>query len=235
MKRAASQDGFEEDDSERTPVPECGFPARPGPSEFASLAITQEPTFQDTATPWEFSGTGVNPLFFDPSIDFQDVPNDLDWFFQDVLQKTPSAASDHEAATDSMNMFPYLQQDLNLTFDTLTSPWVNVSAILRSSLEGLSPDLLNSPFFGPSNLAKCYELYFNNYHPHFPFLHRPSLVPIDMPPLLLVAIIALGATLSEDLVNFEIATRIHDDLRFRMCRVCISAPLFLKSLLHLNA
>jgi hypothetical protein len=135
-----------------------------------------------------------------------------------VLQKTPSTASEYEAVPDSMAMFPYLQQDLDLAPEN-SSPWIAVSSILRSSLDGLSSDILNSQFFSPSNLVQFYDLYFNNYHPHFPFLHRPSLVPIEMPLLLLVAIIALGATLSGDPTNFEIAAKVHDDLRFRMCRV----------------
>lgn len=134
------------------------------------------------------------------------------------MQKTPSAASGYEAVPDPMAMFPYPGQDLDLGIDS-TSPWVAISPILRSSLDGLSADVLSSQFFNPSNLVQFYDLYFNNYDPHFPFLHRPSLVPIEMPPLLLLAIVALGATLSTDPTNFEIATRVHDDLRFRMCRV----------------
>ena len=160
----------------------------------------------------------ANPLFFDASTDFQDVPNDLDWFFQDVLQKTPSAASEYDAVPQPV-LFPYLQQEsvgLSLYGE---GPWTTVSSILRSSLDGMPPDVLNSRFFDPDNLADFFDLYFHNYHPHFPFLHRPTLIPVETPPLLLTAIVALGSTLSHDPDHFAIATKIHDDLRWRVCRV----------------
>jgi hypothetical protein len=224
VKRPASQDGVEMNvNTEDSSIPSFVSQTKSRVSGFLTNQVATAPhtTLQDATESWNFdnySGSGVNPLFFDPAADFQDIPNDLDWFFQDVLQKTPSAASEYEAAPCPIDMFPYLQQDFDMNIDT-TSPWVQVSSILRSSLDGLSPEILNGPFFGPANLTKCYDLYFNNYHPHFPFLHRPSLIPIEMPPLLVVAIVALGATLSEDPTNFEFATKIHDDLRFRMCRV----------------
>jgi hypothetical protein len=162
----------------------------------------------------------VNPLFFDASTDFQDMPNDLDWFFQDVMQKTPSAcsASEYEPVMEPA-MFPYLRQESNDVSRYNSSPWVAASSILRSSLEDLPSGILGSQFFDPSHLAEFYDLYFNNYHPHFPFLHRPSLIPVEMPPLLLTAIVALGSTLSPDPFNFEISVKIHEYLRWKVLSV----------------
>jgi hypothetical protein len=171
----------------------------------------------------DYFGIGrANPLFFDASADFHDVPNDLDWFFQDILQQTPSVASEYDAVSEPV-LFPYLQQE-NVGFSLYgESPWTTVSSILRSSLDGMSPDALNSRFFDPDNLANFFDLYFNNYHPHFPFLHRPTLIPVETPPLLLTAIVALGSTLSPDTDHFVIATKIHDDLRWRVCKVSYSS------------
>jgi hypothetical protein len=162
----------------------------------------------------------VNPLFFDASTDFQDMPNDLDWFFQDVMQKTPSACSvsEYDAVMEPA-MFPYLQQESNSLSRYNSSPWVAASSILRPSLDDLPSDILGSQFFDPSHLAEFYDLYFNNYHPHFPFLHRPSLAPVEMPPLLLTAIVALGSTLSPDSFNFEISVKVHEYLRWKVLSV----------------
>jgi hypothetical protein len=167
-----------------------------------------------------FETDNVNPLFFDASTDFQDIPNNLDWFFQDVMQKTPSACSisEHDAIMEPA-LFPFLQQESNSLSRYNSSLWVAASSILRSSLEDLPSDILRSQFFDPSQLAEFYDLYFNNYHPHFPFLHRPSLIPVEMPPLLLTAIVALGSTLSHDPFNFEISVKIHEYLRWKMLSV----------------
>jgi hypothetical protein len=74
----------------------------------------------------------VNPLFFDASTDFQDMPNDLDWFFQDVMQKTPSACSVSEYDTVmEPALFPYLQQESNSLSRYNSSPWAAASSILR--------------------------------------------------------------------------------------------------------
>jgi hypothetical protein len=167
-----------------------------------------------------FETNEVNPLFFDASTDFQDMPNDLDWFFQDVMQKTPSACSVSEYDTVmEPALFPYLQQEPNSLSRYNSSPWETASSILRSSLEDLPSDILRSQFVDPSQLAEFYDLYFNNYHPHFPFLHRPSLIPVEMPPLLLTAIVALGSTLSPDSFNFEISIKIHEYLRWKVLSV----------------
>ena len=161
------------------------------------------------------AGNGVNPLLFNPSADFQDFPNDLDWFFQDVLKTRRSAASEDEAVPEPIGMFPYFQQELDLALDS-TSGWMLISSILRSSLEGRD---FKQSVLQPNESRTILRSLFQQLSPHFPFLHRPGLVRIEMPPLLLVAIIALGATLSDDSTNFEIATKVHDYLHFRMCRV----------------
>jgi hypothetical protein len=162
----------------------------------------------------------VNHLFFDASTDFQDMPNDLDWFFQDVMQNTPSACSvsGYDAVME-LAMFPYLRQESKSPSRYNSSPWVAASSILRSSLKDLPSEILGSQFFDPSHLAEFYDLYFNNYHPHFPFIHRPSQIPVEMPPLLLTAIVALGSTLSPDSFNFEISVKVYEYLRWKALSV----------------
>ncbi|RDW85534.1 hypothetical protein BP5796_03859 [Coleophoma crateriformis] len=164
----------------------------------------------------EFGLEKVNPLFFDNTTDLQDIPTDLEWFFEDVLQNTPSA---HESEGISEPVFyPFLQhEDFNADSPSENSPWFAISIDLRKNLAGLSSHVLDSPWFRPKNLADFYELYFNNYHPHFPVFHRPTMIPSEIPPLLLMAIVTLGSTLSSDASLFSITTQIHEYFRWTVC------------------
>ncbi|KAL1960689.1 hypothetical protein VTO42DRAFT_6519 [Malbranchea cinnamomea] len=94
------------------------------------------------------------------------------------------------------------------------TPWSSVRTRLLSALSSVPPDVLESSFFYPTNLSSFYDLYFSNYHPHFPILHRPTLDPAEAEPLLITAIVTLGATLTSDENHYRIATLIHDHLRW---------------------
>ncbi|KAK7227951.1 hypothetical protein V2G26_000121 [Clonostachys chloroleuca] len=56
--------------------------------------------------------------------------------------------------------------------------------------------------------------YWENYNAHFFLLHQPTFCVQDAPPLLLVAILTLGATLSPDEGHYRVAETIHQNLRW---------------------
>lgn len=161
-------------------------------------------------------------LFFDSSTDVQGVREDLDWLFSNgsavpphnpegyynapwatpaPISLSPSSSNSFQSVGDAPNPQP--------------SEWSEVRAHVLSALDLiLPPHVLQSSFFEPESLQSFYTLYFNNYNAHFPILHSPTFYPQEAPPLLMVAILTLGATLSPDDTHFQTAERIHDSLRW---------------------
>lgn len=161
-------------------------------------------------------------LFFDSSTDVQGVREDLDWLFSNgstvptqapegyynapwatpaPISLSPSSSNSFQSVGDAPNPHP--------------SEWTEVRAHVLSALDLiLPPPVLQSSFFEPECLQTFYNLYFTNYNAHFPILHGPTFYPHEAPPLLMVAILTLGATLSPDDSHFQTAERIHDSLRW---------------------
>lgn len=162
-------------------------------------------------------------MFFDSSYDGQGLVEDLDWLFSewptndlvtsetsamaalwplDLAGTSPgSVVSSHSIAA---------QPDQFLT----TSIWYDIAVAVKGLLHSLPQQALQSNFFEAGPLEMFYASYFSGYNSHFPILHQASLVPGDIPPLLLVAILALGATLSTNEEHFAIAQQVHDVLRW---------------------
>ncbi|KAK2741785.1 zf-C2H2 Zinc finger, C2H2 type [Myotisia sp. PD_48] len=177
---------------------------------------------------------GSNPLFFDSSMDIIGQSNDIDWFFEGVpLELSPLQTVDFNGPSTShpSSIFipptspygtiqPMLPLPTSASSPVLVShisantTWSTVSSRIRAALYTLPSDVLDAPFFYPENLASFFDLYFANYHPHFPIFHKPTLFPAEAPPLMVTAIVSLGATLASDEDHFRVATRIHDALRW---------------------
>ncbi|OAA51850.1 Transcription factor [Metarhizium rileyi] len=66
--------------------------------------------------------------------------------------------------------------------------------IMKGRLDEFST-VLPSDFIFPSRhtLSRFLEGYINGFHDHLPFLHIPTLAPVDMAPELLLAVLAVGA------------------------------------------
>jgi hypothetical protein len=166
---------------------------------------------------------GIDTLFFDDSTNVQDLPEDLDWFFE-ANQPGSMSTVDIVSGVSPLPMFQgvssipaplsYPQQTPSPSTSTYESTWSIAQSRMISSLQSLPPELLESPFFNLHNLAMFYDLYFKNYHHHFPILHRPSLSVAEVHPLLLTAIVTLGATLAADPVFYFLGQQIHDALRW---------------------
>lgn len=169
--------------------------------------------------------SGPDTLFFDGSANIYDLPEGLDWFFEDPQLdplpgldiQTIQPMSPHQSFLPPVSVNHQPSVPILPPLDSAS--WSIVQARLTESLRGLAPDILQSCFFLPSNLARCYELYFQNYHEHFPILHRPTLLVTKAEPLLLASIITLGSTRIEDDVVFSIGQKIHDSLRWIIFQV----------------
>jgi hypothetical protein len=182
----------------------------------------------------EWTQDNVAPLFFDPSFNFPDLPVDFEWLFDDMSTDfnfpgngiALSAQSSMSATSASPPSFPVPAPNIPYASPSgfpspSATPWATVQARVLEALESLSPDVLTSSFFYHSNLSQFYNLYFENYHPHFPILHKPTLDPTKAPPLLITAIVTLGSTLSNDADHFQTAVKIHDSLRYIIFNVSL--------------
>ncbi|KAI9739741.1 MAG: zf-C2H2 Zinc finger, C2H2 type [Cirrosporium novae-zelandiae] len=163
---------------------------------------------------------GANSLFFDASTEMQDVPTDLGWLFQDTplqsFENPELLGTINTPSPDLYGSLPplYFQTPSIIPPSLPTDPWLTARSRLIASLGSLPPSLLESSFFYPQNLSSFYDLYFENYHPHFPILHRPSFSPTDASPFLIASLVTLGSTLAPDVTFFNIAKKIHDQLRW---------------------
>ncbi|KAJ5730685.1 Krueppel c2h2-type zinc finger protein [Penicillium malachiteum] len=170
--------------------------------------------------------SNVTSLFWDPSFSAPDPLLDFDWLFDDMSNfNTGDATLSSEvispARTGISDMsppsFPMGSQGIRLSVASNPSsfaPWSIVQGRLFEALTTLPQNILTSPFFLPSSLSHFFDLYFQNYHPHFPILHQPTLDPTQAPPLLIAAIVTLGSTLSCEEGHFQTSVQIHDSLRY---------------------
>lgn len=71
-----------------------------------------------------------------------------------------------------------------------------VSESLRDSFITLIPSLGSNIDFSIPKLERALEIYWLIYHPQYPILHRPSFATAESNPLLLLAMIMLGTSLS---------------------------------------
>lgn len=85
----------------------------------------------------------------------------------------------------------------------------NVDENIRLALIALVPLLQYNPDFGVRQIERCLQVYWLIYHPQYPILHKPSFSNSDAHPLLLLAMIMLGAGLSPCTGTDELAVFQH--------------------------
>lgn len=178
----------------------------------------------------------VTSLFWDPSFSAPDPLLDFDWLFDDMsanfngdagLSSDVISPARTGISDISPPSFPMGSQGIRFSVPPDTpslAPWMIVQSRLFEALNTLPRALLASPFFLPSSLSHFFDLYFENYHPHFPILHQPTLDPTQAPPLLIAAIVTLGSTLSCEEGHFQTSVQIHDTLRYIIFNVSAMVP-----------
>ncbi|KAL3483287.1 fungal-specific transcription factor domain-containing protein [Aspergillus germanicus] len=195
-----------------------------------ALVDTAGPTYLDALPPMisesrpsESSGVGYL-TFFDGSNDATSLTQDLDWLFGVGVDSWGDASADLYRFNNILN--PATEQlpvwsPLSGTSSqgSATNPVENAAHLLPrqkvlSALVTLPADVLSASFFDAANLEWFMQSYWENYNPHFSLLHRPTFSVQDAPPLLLVALLTLGATLSPDRGHYQVAEKIHESLRW---------------------
>lgn len=178
----------------------------------------------------QFVEDHVTSLFFDSSTNVPDPALDFEWLFDNLSADLnagggstgiPSITSPHSSISATEISPPaipvpspaHIRHSLSPQSSRISS-WTEVRANLLKALTTLDPEIAMSSFFYPSNLAGFWDLYFENYHPHFPILHKHTLDPVKASPLMVAAIVTLGSTLSKDAVHWHTSTKIHDTLRY---------------------
>ncbi|KIX01106.1 uncharacterized protein Z518_10172 [Rhinocladiella mackenziei CBS 650.93] len=159
-------------------------------------------------------------VIFDSSDGGHGLAEDLDWLFGSVpltddFNTGPSLSITVPNDLSSASPVSTLSQQPSTDTPTHTvGPWSGLRARLRAALHTLPPEILEDQFFDPVNLRSFFNIYFSNYNAHFPILHQASFSLQEPSPLLLLAVLTLGATLSPDPAHYHVAERIHEHLRW---------------------
>ncbi|VUC29960.1 unnamed protein product [Clonostachys rosea] len=180
--------------------------------------------------------------FFDECNDATSLMQDLDWLFD-------ASSWDGSGEVDGINMRSPADapttspaSDASMGRD-ITSHLENTYRLPRerilAALSYLPHEVLVSSFFESKNLEQFMISYWQNYNAHFFLLHQPTFSVQDAPPLLLVALLTLGATLSPDEEHYQVAEKIHQNLRwliFNSPSFQVPAPLWvIQALLMVQA
>jgi hypothetical protein len=160
------------------------------------------------------------------------VQDGLDWFFeplQDIsdLIDPPLVEfeTDLSTARDADNQVARNDTDgetLNLPMNINNeqdNDWNFARSNILNSLNQLDIRVLTSSFFEVDNLKTFFDLYFKNYHPHFPIIHQATFSVITCHPLLLISILNLGSAMAMDETLFYLGQQVHHSLRLIILNV----------------
>lgn len=90
-----------------------------------------------------------------------------------------------------------------------------VDITVRQNLVQLIPSLEQNPDFVIPKIERCLQIYWLLFHPQYPILHRPSFSNFDAHPILLLAMVMVGANLSQATgvqENFQDAKALADQI-----------------------
>lgn len=145
-------------------------------------------------------------------------PSDLiEWLFHDDLDFATSSGPPSERLSGFSPM-SFLETMFAVSPEfPHSNTRVTVDDSLRQTLTGLVPLLLYNRDFGAPQIERCLQVYWLLYHPQYPILHKPSFSNADAHPLLLLAMIMLGAALlpctgTDELALFERPRTLADEI-----------------------
>lgn len=123
---------------------------------------------------------------------------DLNWLLGDIssdnqTQLINPSIFENEANTMLMDLLGSDMKHINTMLINATS----VSQELLDVYASLIPELANHPDFLIPTLELCLSVYWELFHIQFPILHKPLFNTLSAPPILTLAMILMGATLSQ--------------------------------------
>ncbi|CAK9782713.1 unnamed protein product [Cutaneotrichosporon oleaginosum] len=90
--------------------------------------------------------------------------------------------------------------------------------------DGPERDYFAAPAFSIAQMKLYLEMYFLNFAPLYPIVHRPSLGYRRLPPDLLLTMLCIGTAFADDRAGFNIAMKLHKRLRNRVCDMAEAEP-----------
>ncbi|KAJ5777441.1 hypothetical protein N7520_000687 [Penicillium odoratum] len=190
-------------------------------------SLDDEMSHQEAIPAVQFAEVDNSTMFWQDLPELQTQRNDLEWLFEPLQGIPQASALPSEWTFNAPNLenstIWQTETDLNVIVDKKSPPgleeWTLAHSRLIPALNQLDISVLYSPFFEVENLKIFYDLYFENYHPHFPIFHRPTMILSDIEPLLLVSLLTLGSTMSDDMHLYELGQQVHDALRLIIINV----------------
>jgi hypothetical protein len=132
--------------------------------------------------------------------------SDADNQLQDGSQSHYSSVESHKSDSSHLEMGQVIQwlddplfartQELWNLFRPYLSELSNKSPVVGCKSENSEGQFLN--FLSPPNLKRFVELFFNQWYPYCPILHKPTFNLATVPALLLAPVILMGACMSDD-------------------------------------
>lgn len=169
--------------------------------------------------------------FFDGSNDATGLTQDIDWLFGVGPWDASTGLRGFNIRTPTTELPAWspaseTSQGSAFAVPQLESVYMIPREKVLSALTSLPADILASSFFEVANLELFMQNYWEGYNPHFSLLHRPTFSVEGADPLLLVALLTLGATLSPDQDHYRVAEKIHETIRWLIFTASTSLSLF---------
>ncbi|BEJ09842.1 hypothetical protein CcaverHIS641_0607570 [Cutaneotrichosporon cavernicola] len=95
---------------------------------------------------------------------------------------------------------------------------------MRDLFDGPEREYFSTSAFSIAQMKLYLELYFLNFAPLYPIVHRPSLGYRRLPPDLLLTMLCIGTAFADDRAGFRIAMKIHKRLRNRVFDMAEAEP-----------
>ncbi|KAK9465449.1 fungal-specific transcription factor domain-containing protein [Lipomyces arxii] len=166
------------------------------------------------------------PVFGENVLDFSNFPFDdrfTNWLLDENCNGDGAGSEGSIGTTASLpidsSTFAILPGS-EFGFVSLPSPPQHGELVSPETLNGVFdiyanviPDLADYPQMNCQTVSSWVHLYWRNFHPQYPILHKPTSDPNTLPPHLLVAIFTLGTKYDPDQSAAEMAIKLHLHLR----------------------
>ncbi|GMF07107.1 unnamed protein product [[Candida] boidinii] len=153
----------------------------------SGISTYQSPSLNSMQTPYFTSTTSTNMSNMSNLNTFNNANGNSGHNNMNIPENTGSLFQSTNPSSDL---------NLNLDQSTINYQTTSLNNYKLSDILKLIPSLINHPDFKISKLERLLSIYWNFFHVRFPILHKPTFIAKNSPTLLLLAMIMLGAKLS---------------------------------------